>query len=95
MSRGATLAVTEMTPSPPHQDERQRRGVITAVDAEFARLAADQLGPTLEIGRCVLDADDVRNLRETQHDVVLHVRDRAAGHVVEYVRQIDLPRQSP
>ncbi len=31
--------------------------------------------------------DDVRNLREPQHGLVLHVRDRAAWDVVEYVRQ--------
>ena len=88
MSRGATLAVTEMTPWPPSSisgsavassplKTRNSRGLRRISSEPRSRLAVASLMPTM-----------FGNLREPQHGVVLHVGDRAAGHVVEDVRQV-------
>ncbi len=71
------------------QHQRQRGGVLAAVDREAARRAAQQVGAALEVGGGVLDADDARHLGEAQHRVVLQVGDGAAGHVVQDHRQVD------
>ena len=71
------------------QDERERRGVVAAVDREVARRAPDEIGATLDVRGRFLDADDARHLREAQRGVVQQVRHRAPGHVVHDHRQVD------
>ena len=71
------------------QDQRQRRGIVAAVEGEIARRAPHEVGPTLDIGGRVLDADDAGDLRQAKHRVVREIRHRAAGHVVQDHRQVD------
>ena len=76
------------------QQQRQRGDVVAAVDGEVALARGgerlDQLAAAAEVGGRVLDADDARHLGEPQHRVVGEIGDRAARHVVEDERQVDL-----
>ena len=56
---------------------------------------AQEIRAALQIRSGILDADDVRNLREPQHGVVLKISHGAPGHVVDDVRKIDRFRDRP
>ena len=71
------------------QDQRERGGILAAVDREVARRALDEIGAALDVGGRVLDADDARHLREAHHRVVLQIGDGARRHVVQDHRQVD------
>ena len=87
--RGATLAVTEITPSPPISSSGNVGAVVAAVDRKSLRRAANQIGTALEVRGGILDADDVGHLREAHHRVVLHVAHRASRHVVQDRGDVD------
>ena len=44
---------------------------------------------TDQVGGGVLDADNARQLRQTEHSVIADIGDRSAGHIVDQQRQID------
>ena len=70
------------------QHQRQRAGIVAAVHRKILRRALQQVAAALDIAGRVLDADDVGNLRQTQHGVVAHIRTGASRHVVQDMRHI-------
>ncbi len=68
--------------------QRQRCAVIAAVNRKAFRRAPQHLCAALHVAGRILEADNIRNLRQAQHRVVLQVRDRTAWNVVDNLRKI-------
>ena len=71
-----------------HQDRKTGRGIIAAIDGEALWCPRDQFANAVHVAGSVLDADDVRNLRQTQCRFVLQIGDGTTRHVVKDDRNV-------
>src|SRR5688500_13379023 len=64
------------------QQQSQGTGIIATIDCKIFGSTAQQIESSTDITRCILDSDNVGNLRKTKDRIVGDICHRPAGHVV-------------